>query len=82
MSIDGPDYDQLIAIIVDNAAVILDADPSLREDEDKFHRVLFGRVLIEIDEVHENLSTYEAADISEVCSEVESDIIHGDILGL
>ncbi len=80
--IEGPEYDKLIGIIVENAKVILDDFPKIREDEDQFHDVLFGRVLTEVDEFHEDLSQHEAKDISEVCSEVEGDILHGDILGL
>jgi hypothetical protein len=79
------DYEKLLAVIIDNAKSILDENPKLGEpygDEDKFHDILFGRVLTEIDECHEDLSVYEAREISEVCSEVEGDIIHGDILGL
>ena len=75
-------YDDLIKIIVDNAQVILNDFPQLREDEDEFHRVLFDRVLVEVDEFHEDLSKYEAKEISEVCGDVEGDIIHGDILGI
>ena len=80
--IDGPDYDKLLRGIIDNAQVILYREPKLREDEDEFHRVLFAEVLTEVDNIHEDLSRYEAADISEVCSEVEGDILHGDILGI
>ena len=75
-------YDDLIKIVIDNAQVILNDFPQLREDEDEFHRVLFDRVLVEVDEFHEELSKYEAKEISEVCGDVEGDIIHGDILGI
>ena len=80
--IEGPEYDKLVGIIVDNAKIILDDFPKLRENEDDFHDTLFGRVLTEVDELHEDLSKHEARDISEVCGEVEGDILHGDILGL
>ena len=75
-------YDDLIKIVIDNAQVILNDFPQLREDEDEFHRVLFDRVLVEVDEFHEDLSKYEAKEISEVCGDVEGDIILGDILGI
>jgi hypothetical protein len=81
MTIDGPDYDKLLNVIMDNARMILLDEPTIRDNEDQFHDVLFGRVLTEIDNLHEDLSKYEAADVSEVCGEVEGDIIHGDILG-
>ena len=82
--IEGPEYDKLIGIIVENAKSLLDTNPNLnpRDDEDRFHNLLFGNVLTEIDEFHEDLSKHPAHDISDVCSEVENDIIHGDILGL
>jgi hypothetical protein len=76
------DYDELLSIIVDNAKNILADEPELRNDEDEFHRRLFADVLTEVDEHHPNLSKYEAKEISEVCGDIEGDIIHGDILGL
>ena len=76
------DYTELIGIVVENATDLLNSQPKLREDEDEFHARLFAAVLTEVDDFHPRLSAYEAREISEVCGEVESDIIHGDILGL
>lgn len=76
------DYTKLIGIVVDNAKDILNCKPELREDEGAFHDRLFDTVLTEIDDFHADLSKYEAREISEVCGEVEGDILHGDILGL
>ena len=76
------DYNELIGIVVENATDLLNAKPELREDEDEFHARLFDVVLTEVDDFHPLLSKYEAREISEVCGEVEGDIIHGDILGL
>jgi hypothetical protein len=75
-------YDQLILVIVANAEDLLNSQPKLRDNEDEFHDRLFAAVLTEIDDFHPELSKYEAAEISEVCGEVEGDILHGDILGL
>ena len=85
--IEGNDYDNLLKIVVDCAVdiagqvkqeVLIEARAG-RDDE--FHDRLFGAVLNEVDGFHPDLSKYEAAEISEVCGEVENDILHGDILG-
>ena len=76
------DYTELLGIIVDNAKDLLNSKPGLREDEGEFHDRLFAAVLTEVDDFHPRLSVLEAAEISEICSEVEGDILHGDILGL
>ena len=76
------DYDMLLQIIIANAEDLLGSNPKLREDEEEFHARLFAAVLTEVDDFHPELSKYEAKEVSEVCGEVEGDIIHGDILGL
>lgn len=87
MTITGNDYDKLLKIAVDNAVDIADAIPLSKLIEaragrdDEFHDRLFAAVLGEVDHFHPDLSKYEAAEISEVCGEVESDVLHGDILG-
>jgi len=77
--------ERVVAIAVDEATDILNSmDKPARNDDsawDKFHDTHFGRVLTYIDE-HTDLGHIEAAEISEVCQEVENDIRHGDILGL
>jgi hypothetical protein len=87
MTITGNDYDALLKIAVDNAVDVADSIPLSKLIEaragrdDEFHDRLFAAVLSEVDDFHPDLSKYEAADISEVCGEVENDILHGDILG-
>ena len=76
------DYSDLMGIITDNAKDLLASKPELREDEGEFHDRLFAAVLTEVDDFHERLSALDAKEISEACSEVEGDILHGDILGL
>ena len=76
------DYTDLIGIAVENAKDLLNSQPKLRDDEDEFHDRLFAAVLTEVDDFHPRLSALEAREISEVCGEVESDILHSDILGL
>jgi hypothetical protein len=80
MSMSDNVYDWLLKLIVDEAQALISDDERITEDEDKFHDVLFGRVLTAVDD--SPYSYLEAREISEVCSEVESDILHGDILGL
>ena len=82
MAMHDDDYADLLRIITDNARDLLDSQPKLREDEGEFHDRLFAAVLTEVDDFHERLSALEASEISEACSEVEGDILHGDILGL
>jgi hypothetical protein len=76
------DYSDLLGIIADNARDLLSSKPELREDEGEFHDRLFAAVLQEVDDFHPRLSELEAKEISEVCGEVEGDILYGDILGL
>lgn len=75
------EYDELLTVIIDEAKSVIDENEFILKNEDRFHDVLFGRVLTVVDE-DGSLSHLEAREISEVCGEVESDIIHGDILGL
>jgi hypothetical protein len=76
------DYDEIVRITITNAREMIEENPSIKDDEDRFHDVLFGRVLTEIDGMAGGLSHYEAEEISSVCQDVENDIIDGDILGL
>lgn len=84
MLIPNPEYERILAIAVEEAT---DLTNTLRPDKDddsgwdKFHDIHFGKVLTYIDE-HTDLGYVEAADISEICQEVENDIRHSDILGL
>ena len=78
------EYDDLIKIIVEEAESMLTEDGVewKRHDEDEFHRVLFDRVMVRADDEGQPLCELDAREISEVCGEVESDIFHGDIIGL
>lgn len=74
-------YEYVLRLAVEEAqSVISDHGDKIKQDEDRFHDILFGRVLTEVDKGH--YSYLEAKAVSEVCSEVEGDIIHSDILGL
>ena len=76
-------YEEILKLAVDHATSIAMEDPKILDSEDLFHDTVFGRVLAEIDRgigvAH--LQQHEASEISEICSEVESDVLHGDILG-
>jgi hypothetical protein len=75
------EYDYVLRIAVEEAqAIDKPADPGDLSAWDRWHDEHFGRVLEAVDSGH--YSYLEAADISEVCSEVEGDIRHGDILGI
>jgi hypothetical protein len=81
MTLNGQEYDYVLALAVEEAqGVIAEKGEGVKNDEDKFHDLLFDRVLTEVDRGH--YSYLEAKDVSEVCGEVEGDILHGDILGL
>lgn len=85
MSMSTAVYDWLLKLIVDEATAMVQTDeirPDRDDDSgwDKFHDVLFGRALTAVDD--SPYSYLEALEVSEVCSEVENDIRHGDILGL
>jgi hypothetical protein len=78
------EYERIVGIAVDEATNLTNTLRPDRNDDsgwDKFHDQHFDNVLTYIDE-HTDLGHIEAAEISEVCSEVESDIRHSDILGL
>ena len=75
------EYDRVLKIAVENAKHLIDQDESIKQDEDKFHRNLFDAVLTEVDNTGD-LYRVDAADVSDICVEVEGDILHGDILGL
>ena len=74
------EYDYVLRIAVENAEMIVSNDDKIKRDEDRFHNLLFSHVLTEID--NGAYSHLDARDVSEVCSEVEGDVIHGDILGI
>lgn len=75
------EYDHVLQVAMEEAPYVLsEHGEKIKEDEDKFHDILFDRVLSVIDD--SAYSYLEARDVSEVCGEVEGDIIHGDITGL
>ena len=74
------EYEYVLAVAVEGARDLIAEDEQIKKDEDKFHDKLFDIVLSEVDK--SEYSYLEAKPVSEVCSEVESDILHGDILGL
>ena len=74
-------YDYVLKVAVEEAeSMINEYGEQIKEDEGKFHDILFSRVISAVDNSHYAL--LDAREISEVCGEVESDVIHGDILGL
>lgn len=76
------DYEKVLEVVTENADDIEANFPGmLREDEDKFHQILLGQVITEIDSKHGDLSYIEARELSEVCGEVENDMRHSDIRG-
>ena len=81
-AIDMPNetYEHILSLAVEEAKHLIGEDETIKQREDEFHFRLFDRVLTEIDKTDD--SWVEAADVSEVCQEVEGDILHGDILGL
>lgn len=75
------EYDHVLALAIEEARLMIaEFGEKIKQDESTFHIILFDRVLSEVDD--SNYSYLEAKDVSEVCTEVESDVIHGDILGL
>jgi hypothetical protein len=82
MIITEADYDVLLKLVTDIAIdVARSMGDKIHDDPTTFHDRVFADVLKEVDDFHPDLSKYEAADISEVCGEVEHDILHSDILG-
>jgi hypothetical protein len=78
------EYERILKLAVEEATDLTNTLRPDRNDDsgwDKFHDQHFGRVLTYIDE-HTDLGHIEAREISDVCSEVEKDIRHSDILGL
>jgi hypothetical protein len=85
MSLNEQEYDYVQRLAVEEATALVNKDdgkPDRHDDSawDKWHDRHFGNVLHEID--NGAYSYLDAREISEVCSEVESDVRHGDILGL
>lgn len=77
-------YEGILKLAVDEATHMVNngMDPRHPEvDEDTFHDILFANVLDQADHCGLGVDA-EAEEISSICGEVESDIIHGDILGL
>ena len=77
------EYEYVQRTVVEEAtALTSELRPDRNDDSgwDKFHDILFGRVLTDVDNT--DYSYLDARDVSEVCGEVENDIRHGDILGL
>jgi hypothetical protein len=74
------EYDYVLRLAVQEAQAI--DKPVINDDSawDKWHDKHFANVLEAVDSGA--YSYLEARDVSEVCSEVESDIRHGDILGI
>jgi hypothetical protein len=74
-------YEFVLRLAVEEAqAVINDHGEDIKKDEGKFHDLLFSRVVTGVD--NSDYALLDAREISEVCGEVESDVLHGDILGL
>lgn len=74
------EYEHVLSLAVEIAQGIDKPDTNDDSAWDKWHDTHFGRVLEAVD--NGAYSYLEARDVSEVCSEVESDIRHGDILGI
>lgn len=79
-------YDEVLRMATEEATAMVQVEdnrPNEFDDSawDKFHDVLFGRVLTAVDN-DEALADLDAREVSVVCDEVENDIRHGDILGL
>lgn len=86
------EHDEIVKIAVEEATDVIEQynkggryEEGLFKGEDNSYgelgSALFYRVLPIIDEHHPELSRFEAAPISDICYEVASDIVHGDILG-
>lgn len=75
------EYEQTLELVTSIATGIAMEDSKLLNSEDHFHDTVFGQVIGHIDRWKPELQHIESKEISEVCSEVESDILHGDILG-
>jgi len=74
-------YEYVLRLAVEEAtAMIAEHGDEIKKDEGKFHDILFSRVVTGVD--NSDYALLDAREISEVCGEVESDVIHGDILGL
>ena len=74
-------YEHVLKLAVEEAeGMINEYGENIKQDEGKFHDILFSRVITAVD--NSNYALLDAREISEVCGEVESDILHGDILGL
>jgi len=74
-------YEFVLRVAVEEAKdMISEHGEEIKEDEGKFHDILFSRVVTAVD--NSEYALLDAKEISEVCGEVESDILHGDILGL
>jgi len=84
VSIHPDDYDEIVNLAVEEVEYLRDNVPRFMDDttfdEDEFHRVVFDNVLTFCDR-NPRLSQYEAHEISDICSGVETDILHGDIRG-
>jgi len=74
-------YEFVLRVAVEEAKdMISEHGEEIKQDEGKFHDILFSRVVTAVD--NSEYALLDAKEISEVCGEVEGDIIHGDILGL
>jgi len=74
-------YEFVLRVAVEEAKdMISEHGEEIKQDEGKFHDILFSRVITAVD--NSEYALLDAKEISEVCGEVESDILHGDILGL
>jgi len=74
-------YEFVLRVAVEEAKdMISEHGEEIKQDEGKFHDILFSRVVTAVD--NSEYALLDAKEISEVCGEVESDILHGDILGL
>jgi len=74
-------YEFVLRVAVEEATdMISEHGEEIKQDEGKFHDILFSRVVTAVD--NSEYALLDAKEISEVCGEVESDILHGDILGL
>jgi hypothetical protein len=78
--LDNAVYERILLLAVEHARALILEEESIRDDEDKFHFMLFDRVLTDVDKTDD--SWIEAIDVSTICMEVEDDVRNGDILGI
>ena len=76
------EYEAVLAFAVEAATEVLDeCGDEIKLSEDQFHDKVFARTMKSIDN-GSGWGYIEADKISAVCSEVEGDVINGDIIGL